>query len=296
MRGHHQWFDGGTKIVSRTQTPCVLPWPFHMISRRLGTDFFDGLLVLIALAAMQGSCASPLPDGIGPADFLGVSPSSRQGWSAALDAPARNAAALSLVALAAALQIDDSDERYQADIANRGAGPGSDPEALSDVGAYALLGGALVAPFLLAPHRKLGVSRQSYALTAIYAYTANLALTQATKAAVGRTRPDGSDDRSFFSGHTTNAFTGAQLLYRMYGWKAGVPAYTAAALVAFSRVESSNHFPADVLVGAAAGIWITDLIYEKNHGEAGLFKPAHPVKVAPVVRPDMVGLSLSWSR
>ena len=253
-------------------------------------------IALVTLVALLGGCASPLQEGITLTDFLGVSPSSRTGWSAALDSPVRNGTALSLLAAAAALQINNLDERYQEDIANRGAGPGNDPGAISDVGAYGFLGGALIAPFLFAPHPELGVSSQNYAATAGYAFAANLALTQATKALVGRTRPNGEDDLSFPSGHTGTAFTGATLLHRMYGWKVGVPAYSAAALVALYRVEASEHFPADVLVGAALGIWVTDLIYEKNHGASGLFTSRHQVKVSPVVRQDMLGLSLDWSR
>ena len=41
---------------------------------------------------------------------------------------------------------------------------------------------------------------------------------------------------------------------KRYGWEYGVPAYAAASFVAYSRVESNEHHPHDVIAGAAIGI------------------------------------------
>jgi membrane-associated phospholipid phosphatase len=41
---------------------------------------------------------------------------------------------------------------------------------------------------------------------------------------------------------------------KRYGWEYGVPAYAAASFVAYSRVEAKQHFPHDVIAGAAIGI------------------------------------------
>src|SRR3546814_3471276 len=38
-------------------------------------------------------------------------------------------------------------------------------------------------------------------------------------------RPDGSDDKSFPSGHTSTSFAAAATLHNRYGWEAGLPAY-----------------------------------------------------------------------
>ena len=53
----------------------------------------------------------------------------------------------------------------------------------------------------------------------------NLAYTEVLKVAVGRERPNGEDNKSFPSGHTSNAFALAAVAERHYGWKIGVPAY-----------------------------------------------------------------------
>jgi hypothetical protein len=78
-------------------------------------------------------------------------------------------------------------------------------------------------------------------------------LSFATKFAVQRTRPDGTN-YSFPSGHTATAFATATVLQRDLGWKWGIPAYTAAAYVGASRVEDKRHFLSDVAFGAAIGL------------------------------------------
>ncbi len=85
-------------------------------------------------------------------------------------------------------------------------------------------------------------------------FFSNLAVTYALKATVSKTRPDGSDNESFPSGHTSVAFQGAAFIGKRYGMKYGIPAYLGATFVAWSRVESDNHYTVDVLAGAAIGI------------------------------------------
>lgn len=70
------------------------------------------------------------------------------------------------------------------------------------------------------------------------------------KRAVSRERPDGGDARSFPSGHTSSAFSGASYLHYRYGWKYGLPAYMAAAAVGASRVVAGRHYWTDVAAGA----------------------------------------------
>lgn len=59
----------------------------------------------------------------------------------------------------------------------------------------------------------------------------------------------------FPSGHTIAAFSIATVVARRYGRHRWVPplAYGLAAVVAFSRVSTSSHFPSDVFMGAALG-------------------------------------------
>lgn len=109
----------------------------------------------------------------------------------------------------------------------------------------------------------------------------NMMVTELTKSVVDRVRPDGSDSRSFFSGHASTTFTYSAFLFRkagewiddrfpgdqflgkrtvaktasfaaLYGW---------AAYVGFSRVHDRKHYVADVLAGAAVGTLIGNLCY-----------------------------------
>ena len=81
----------------------------------------------------------------------------------------------------------------------------------------------------------------------------NLGVTYGLKLSVDKKRPNGGD-QSFPSGHTSAAFQGAAFIQRRYGWKYGIPAYIGAAFVGYSRVESDNHYPEDVVAGAAIGV------------------------------------------
>jgi membrane-associated phospholipid phosphatase len=77
---------------------------------------------------------------------------------------------------------------------------------------------------------------------------------QAIKFTASRTRPDGSDDHSFPSGHSASAFATATVLQKEFGWKAGIPAFAVAGWVAASRVQMQRHYISDVLAGATVGI------------------------------------------
>lgn len=82
------------------------------------------------------------------------------------------------------------------------------------------------------------------------------AYTTALKLAVGRTRPDGSDDLSFPSGHTSNAFAWATVARHHYGGRVGALAYGAAGLIGLSRMEKDVHHLSDVLAGATLGVLV----------------------------------------
>ena len=79
-------------------------------------------------------------------------------------------------------------------------------------------------------------------------------ITHSIKAVVKRTRPDGSTQNSFPSGHTSVSFASATVLHREFGWKVGIPAYAVASYIGISRVEGKRHFTSDVLFGAAIGV------------------------------------------
>lgn len=66
-------------------------------------------------------------------------------------------------------------------------------------------------------------------------------------------RPDLSNRKSFPSGHSAEAFAAAATLENRYGWKAGLPAFALASIVATGRVEGRKHHWYDVAAGAAIG-------------------------------------------
>jgi membrane-associated phospholipid phosphatase len=79
-------------------------------------------------------------------------------------------------------------------------------------------------------------------------------LVQALKYTVRRERPDGSNNKSFPSGHSASAFATATVLHRHYGWKIGVPAYALGGYVSLARMAWNRHHATDVVMGAGFGI------------------------------------------
>jgi undecaprenyl-diphosphatase len=79
---------------------------------------------------------------------------------------------------------------------------------------------------------------------------------EVTKRAVDRARPDGEHRRSnasFPSSHAANAFALAAVLARRWR-RAGWAFWTAALLVAASRVYLNRHFMSDVVAAAVIGV------------------------------------------
>jgi membrane-associated phospholipid phosphatase len=77
-------------------------------------------------------------------------------------------------------------------------------------------------------------------------------------------RPDGSDFKSFPSGHTAEAFLSAEFLYEEYKnisiWY-GIGGYLVAGSVAYLRLYNNKHWFSDVVAGAGFGIISTRLSY-----------------------------------
>jgi len=101
------------------------------------------------------------------------------------------------------------------------------------------------------------------------AYGASTATTSTLKFLVWRHRPGGGGrNRSFPSGHATAAFTGAALIELNSGEALGLPAYALASACAISRMDTGDHFPSDVLAGAAIGV-LTAGIFDALHWGTG---------------------------
>jgi len=85
-------------------------------------------------------------------------------------------------------------------------------------------------------------------------FLVNGVTTEGLKFLVKKERPDGSNFKSFPSGHTSITFQSAAFIQKRYGWRYGIPAYVLASYTGLSRIESKNHYFIDVLAGAAIGI------------------------------------------
>lgn len=87
---------------------------------------------------------------------------------------------------------------------------------------------------------------------------------QGLKSATHVERPDGSNNKSFPSGHTATAFMTATMLNKEYGhlspW-VGIGAYTCATATGLMRMANNKHWLSDVMVGAGIGIISTEMGY-----------------------------------
>jgi membrane-associated phospholipid phosphatase len=92
---------------------------------------------------------------------------------------------------------------------------------------------------------------------------ATLGITYPLKYTITAERPNEAW-HSFPSGHTSISFSAAEFMNKRYGWHYGVPAFAAASLVGYSRVESRQHYPQDVVAGAAIGI-LSSYVFTKPY-------------------------------
>jgi membrane-associated phospholipid phosphatase len=132
---------------------------------------------------------------------------------------------------------------------------GGAKDVLDVMGRNYVLGGATLTAFTIS---KL-VGAEKAALTSgtmLEAFSITMALTTGLKFATQRTRPDGSNDRSFPSGHASGAFALATVTEVFHGPLYGVPAYLLASAIAISRIDSNKHFASDTIAGAVLGTLI----------------------------------------
>jgi membrane-associated phospholipid phosphatase len=92
-----------------------------------------------------------------------------------------------------------------------------------------------------------------------------IGVTYGLKYTIDEKRPDGGD-HSFPSAHASISFSSAEFIRKRYGWNYGIPAYIAATFVAYSRVESDQHYTRDVIAGAGIGILGAYLFTEPYKG------------------------------
>ncbi|HQZ17254.1 MAG TPA: phosphatase PAP2 family protein [Vicinamibacteria bacterium] len=131
---------------------------------------------------------------------------------------------------------------------------------------------------------------------ALDAAVMNVVYFQSIKLVAQRTRPNGSNDQSFPSGHTSNAFALATVAERHYGWKMGVPAYLLAGVMGASRMKQDMHYFSDVMAGATLGYIVGRTVVRVNSRPlAGGSGQGASLHVAPIVARRARGVQLSLS-
>lgn len=68
-------------------------------------------------------------------------------------------------------------------------------------------------------------------------------------------RPQATSTKSFPSGHTSAAFSGAAFIDSRYGHGFGIPAYALAAFTGYSRIVADAHHVDDVMAGASVALF-----------------------------------------
>jgi hypothetical protein len=183
-----------------------------------------------------------------------------------------------LVPLAGALvfQIDGLDHRVSDWARERTPIFGSEAGAqnASDYLRNALLLESVLVPLMTpsgdTPGQWLPAKAKGYAVE-LAGMGVTCGVTELLKDVAGRTRPDGTNDSSFPSGHTSAVFSSITLANRNFECIDSledarpvlqVANTVLAAGVGWARVEGGKHYPSDVLVGAALGYFLTAFIHD----------------------------------
>lgn len=247
--------------------------------RRLGT-LLAMLSLGTALAAAAGEEAPPPGDG---RRTLGrLLPNLGRGVVGVFDRDSLGPLVVGTMATGLAAIYDD-------DVADFIADPEHDfGQAVGDATQPAIVGGIALGVFVGGRFAENPRFRaMSYDL--LDAFVINWAYTATLKRVVGRERPNGQDNKSFPSGHSSTAFAVAAVAEQHYGWKVGVPAYTLASVVAVSRLQRNKHYLSDVVAGAAVGYIVGRTVVRVN-GEPLGSRPGVALSVTPLVGRHTRGL------
>lgn len=120
--------------------------------------------------------------------------------------------------------------------------------------------------------------------TLFSAYTINGLSVLAIKGISDTDRPDpdwNGGRWGFPSFHAASSFAIAGVLEEYYGWGVGVPSYTLAGLISWSRIDEQDHDLSDVVFGAALG-WVIGKSVAGQHlrgdGRVVLMPWSHPLE------------------
>lgn len=159
-----------------------------------------------------------------------------------------------------ALNTTNADKRLGEDIYEQDGLDGFTDEAFNIIGCPATHFAATGLWYALAADSDDQLNR-SRAWTLMTALSLNGLTTMALKVINHNHSPNG-EPLAWPSGHTSSSFTVAAVLDEYYGPRIGIPAYLAAGFVGYRMMDSGDHWPSDVLFGAALG-------YVVGHSVAG---------------------------
>jgi membrane-associated phospholipid phosphatase len=218
------------------------------------------LVSICCLALLAGGCAGVTEKGY---------------WGAAVDWPDGQRLAQSAVAAfrsphtwvplagAVVFGISDLDEEVSEWAAREQPLFGRDAEDASDSLRNLAAGSYLLTAFIVPSDS--AASRASGLAVGLSTVALERGTVAGLKAVSGRTRPDGSDDASLPSGHTSMATATAMMAASNLGYvdiadwllhSSRVGLYGLAAATGWARVEAEKHYPSDVLAGYAIGAFI----------------------------------------
>ena len=135
-------------------------------------------------------------------------------------------------------------------------------------------------------------------LTTGTAFCVMTAIAGGLKYTIHEERPDGTDNKSFPSGHAARAFMGAELVRTEYGTGLGIAAYTTAVGVSCLRVYNDRHWWHDVVAGAGIGVLSARIAYWLLPMEQRIlgWDEKQDIVILPTYQPDTktVGMSFSY--
>ncbi len=119
-------------------------------------------------------------------------------------------------------------------------------------------------------------------------------ITGALKTHIHKVRPNNFNAESFPSGHTSNAFANASVLYEEFKDSSPILAYSGygfAATTGALRLMNNKHWISDVLAGAGLGILVTKVVYHFDYLFAwNPFKNTKNILLTPMYSGDAVGI------
>jgi hypothetical protein len=132
-------------------------------------------------------------------------------------------------------------------------------------------------------------------------YIVTGAVVRTMKSSIHVMRPDGSNSKSFPSGHTATAFVGAHILFKEYKdtspW-IGIAGYTVAAGTGALRILNKKHWLSDVVTGAGIGIVSAEVGYlmlPVFHNMFGIKNKADHLVILPSIGVDSYGIGLAYT-